>query len=152
MNEAPAPIELVPTRRARVARVLGTIRAAGRQAHLALALAVILGVMVQVYLIGAYFFGAGQGALDAHRTAGWTVHGIEMLVFVAALIAWLPRVDLVLSLLLAVIGTVQVSLASGSRWVGGLHPLFALVVLGLAAALALRAVGRRRAARHLRTS
>lgn len=152
MNEAPAPIELVPTRRVGASRVLRTIRAAGRQAHLILALAVFLGVFLQVYLIGAYFFGAGQGALDAHRTAGWTVHGLEMLVFVAALIAWLRRVDLLLSFLLAVIGTVQVALANEHRWVGGLHPLFALIVLSLAATLALRAVERRRDARHLRTN
>ena len=45
------------------------------------------------------------------------------------------------------IGTVQVALASGHRWVGGLHPLLALVVVGLAAALLLRAVRRRREAR-----
>ena len=77
-------------------------------------------------------------------TAGWTVHGFELLVFLAALVAWLPWVDLVLSLLLAVIGTVQVSLASEHRWVGGLHPLLALVVLALAATLALRAIRRRR--------
>jgi len=38
--------------------------------------------------------------------------------------------------LLAVIGTAQVTLASSHRWVGGLHPLFALVVLALAVALA----------------
>jgi hypothetical protein len=152
MSDTSAPIELAPKRRSHAPHVLNGIRAAGRWVHLALALAIVLGVFVQVYLIGSYFFGAGQGALDAHRTAGWTVHGFEMLVFGAALIAWLPRVDLVLSLLLAVIGTVQVSLASGHRWVGGLHPFFALVVLGLAAALALRAIGRRRDARLLRTS
>ena len=75
-----------------------------RWVHLALALAVVVGVFVQVYLIGAYIFGAGQGALDAHMTAGWTVHGFELLVFLAALVAWLPWVDLVLSLLLAVVG------------------------------------------------
>jgi hypothetical protein len=39
---------------------------------------------------------------------------------------------------------VQVSLANGHRWVGGLHPLLALVVLSLAATLALRAIRRRR--------
>jgi hypothetical protein len=151
MSDTPAPIELSPTGRSHLPRVLPRVRAAGRWAHLALALGVVLGVFVQVYLIGSYLFGAGQGALDAHRTAGWTVHGFEMLVFVAALIAWLPRVDLVLSLLLAVLGTVQVSLASEHRWVGGLHPLLALAVLALAAALALRGIRRRRDARLLRS-
>ena len=107
MSEA-APIELAPKRLSRVSGARRGVRVGGRWAHLVLALAVVAGVFVQVYLIGAYIFGAGQGALDAHKTAGWTVHGFEMLVFVAALVAWLPWVDLVLSLLLAVIGTVQV--------------------------------------------
>jgi hypothetical protein len=146
MSEA-APIELAPKRPSRVSGALRGARAGGRWAHLVLALGVVAGVFVQVYLIGAYVFGAGQGALDAHKTTGWTVHGFEMLVFVAALVAWLPWVDIVLSLLLAVIGTVQVFLASEHRWVGGAHPVLALVVVGLAAMLVLRALGRRRNAR-----
>jgi hypothetical protein len=147
MSEASAPIELAPKRRPRLSGALRGLRVGGRWMHLVLALAVIAGVFVQVYLIGAYIFGAGPGALDAHKTAGWTVHGFEMLVFVAALLAWLPWLDLVLSLLLAVLGTVQVALASEHRWVGGLHPLLALFVVGLAAALVLRAARRRRGTR-----
>ena len=149
MSEASAPIELAPKRRSRASRALRGFRVGGRWVHVVLALAVVAGVVVQVYLIGAYIFGAGPGALDAHKTAGWTVHGLEMLVFVAALMAWLPWVDLVLSLLLAVLGTVQVALASEHDWVGGLHPLLALFVVGLAAALVLRAGRRRRATRLL---
>jgi hypothetical protein len=144
---APATIELSRRPRGTSRRVLRVIRVGAAWAHLALALAIVLGVFVQVYLIGAYIFGAGQGALDAHKTTGWTVHGFEMLVFVAALVAWLPWVDIVLSLLLAVIGTVQVVLANEHRWVGGVHPVLALVVVGLAAMLVLRALGRRRNAR-----
>lgn len=147
MSEAAAPIELAPKRRSRGSGALRGFRVGGRWVHLILALAVVAGVFVQVYLIGAYIFGAGQGALDAHKTAGWTVHGFEMLVFVAALAAWLPWVDTVLSLLLAVIGTVQVSLASEHRWVGGVHPVLALVVVGLASMLVLRALRRHRNAR-----
>lgn len=147
MSEAAPPIDLAPKRGSRVSGALRGVRVGGRWVHLVLALAVVAGVFVQVYLIGAYIFGAGQGALDAHKTAGWTVHGFEMLVFVVALVAWLPWADLGLSLLLAVIGTVQVSLASEHRWVGGLHPVLALVVVGLAATLVRRAVGRRRDAR-----
>ena len=147
MSEAAAPIELAPKRRSRASGALRSVRVGGRWVHLALAVAVVVGVFVQVYLIGAYIFGAGQGALDAHKTTGWTVHGFEMLVFVAALVAWLPWVDIVLSLLLAVIGTVQVFLASEHGWVGGVHPVLALVVVGLAAMLVLRARGRRGNAR-----
>jgi hypothetical protein len=125
------------------------IRVGARWAHLALALAVVVGVFVQVYLIGAYIFGAGQGALDAHKTAGFTVHGFEVLVFATALMAWLPARDLALSLLLAVVGTAQVALANEHRWVGGLHPLLALVVLALATTLVLRAIRRRRKPKNL---
>jgi hypothetical protein len=144
-----APIELAPSGGATRRRVLSGVRRGAGWLHLALALAIVLGVFLQVYLIGAYIFGAGQGALDAHRTVGFTVHGLEVLVFVAALVAWLPRRDLVLSALLAVIGTVQVSLASAHRWVGGLHALLALVVLALAATLLFR--GRRDGRSALRT-
>ena len=147
MSDIIAPIEIAPRRRWHASRAVRGIRVFGRRAHLTFTLAVVAGVFVQVYLIGAYIFGAGQGALDAHKTAGWTVHGFEMLVFVAALIAWLPWVDLVLSLLLAVVGTVQVALANAHRWVGGLHPALALLVVGLAATLALRAIRSRRDAR-----
>jgi uncharacterized membrane protein YhaH (DUF805 family) len=147
MSGTAAPIELAPRRRRpRAPRVVQAIRASARSVHLFLALAIILGVFLQVYLIGSYLFGAGQGALDAHMSVGWTVHGLEVLVLLAALVAWLPWRDLGLSALLAVIGTVQVSLASEQRWIGGLHPLLALVVLGLATTLALRGFRRGRRA------
>jgi hypothetical protein len=119
-------------------RVRIRVRRGAGGVHLVLAVAIVLAVFVQVYLIGAYIFGAGQAALDAHRTVGFSAHGLEVLIFIAALVAWLPRRDVVLSALLAVIGTVQIALASEQRWVGGLHPLLALVVLALAATLAIR--------------
>jgi hypothetical protein len=100
--------------------------------HLALAVLVAAGVFAQVYLIGAYIFGAGSEALDAHRSVGFTVHGFEVLILVAALIAWLPRADLGLSLLMAIGGTVQLALSGAEKWTGALHPLGALFVLVLA--------------------
>jgi hypothetical protein len=126
---------------------VAAIRRTGALAHLALLAMVVVGVVAQVYLIGAYIFGAGIDALDAHRSVGFTVHAMEVLVLVAALVAWLPRRDIALSLALAVLGTAQIALASASAWTGALHPLGALVVLGLAAALlpeALRRVSLRR--------
>jgi hypothetical protein len=121
------------------------IRRAASWAHLALALLIGAGVFVQVYLIGAYIFGAGAVALDAHRTVGFTVHGFEVLILVAALVAWLPRADVVLSLLMAVGGTVQLALSGAEKWTGALHPLGALFILVLAAAIVRRDVERRRA-------
>ena len=113
--------------------------------HLVLAVLVVLAVFAQVYLIGAYLFGAGEGALEAHTLVGWSTHTAEMVLFLMALLAWLPRTDLVLSLALVAVGTVQVILAGSVEWVGALHPLFALVVLIIAAALAHRGIRRRRA-------
>jgi Family of unknown function (DUF6220) len=143
-----APIELAPTREATTRRLVAGVRRGAGWLHVALALTIVLAVSVQVYLIGAYIFGAGQGALDAHRTVGFTAHGLEVLVLVAALVAWLPRRDVALSALLAVIGTVQVALASEHRWVGGLHPLLALLVLALATTLARRSRSDGRLRRH----
>ena len=90
MTEAPAPIELAPSHRRTSRRKLHVIRVGARWAHLALSLAIVLSVFVQVYLIGAYIFGAGQGALDAHRTAGFALQGPELFVLLTALIAGFP--------------------------------------------------------------
>ena len=142
MSGTLAPIDLAPHRPGRDRPALRRVRGVAGHVHVALAAVVIVAVFAQVYLIGAYLFGAGEGALNAHRSVGFTAHGIEVLVLVAALVAWLPRTDVLLSLALAVVGTAQIALASGHRWVGALHPLGALVVLSIAAAI----VARRRAA------
>lgn len=129
-----------------VPNVPGRASRAAALVHLSLAVLIAAAVVVQVYLAGAYIFGAGQGALDAHRSVGWSAHTGEILLFVAALVARLPRTDTLLSLALVVIGTAQVALANSVKWLGGLHPAFALVVLALAITLASRGLRRRRAA------
>jgi hypothetical protein len=120
------------------------IRGGALLAHLGLAVLVVAGVFAQVYLIGAYIFGAGSEALDAHRTVGFTVHGFEVLILLVALVAWLPRADLGLSLLMAIGGTVQLALAGAEKWTGALHPLGALFVLVLGAVLVRRDLTHRR--------
>jgi hypothetical protein len=127
----------------RVGRV-AALRRGAAWLHLALALAIALGVFVQVYLIGAYIFGAGSEALDAHTAVGFTVHGLEVLLFLVALAAWLPRADVGLSLLMALLGTTQLALADAHGWTGGLHPLGALLVLALATVIARRDLQRLR--------
>ena len=104
-----------------------------------LAALVAVGVFVQVYLIASYIFGAD--ALDAHKAVGFTVHLVEVLVFLVALVAWWKEWRKVgLAFALAVIGTVQLAFSDGERWVGGLHGLLALVVLVLAALVHVRAM------------
>ena len=122
----------------------GALRRGAALLHLILAVLISNAVCVQVYLIGAYIFGAGRGALEAHTSVGWSTHTAEMVLFLAALVAWLPRTDVLLSFLLVAIGTAQVTLAGSVAWVGALHPLLALVVLVIAATLVHRAIRRRR--------
>jgi len=114
--------------------------------HVLLACLIVVGVAVQVYLIGAYMFGAGKGALDAHKAVGFALHSGEILLLLLALAAWLPKGDLWLSVALGVVGTAQIALAGADKWAGGLHPLFALIVLALSFALAERGVRRVRSA------
>ena len=91
---------------------------------------VILGVWLQVYLIASYLFGADS--LQTHKDMGFVVHGFEVLAFLTALIAWRSRGDVGLTFALALVGTIQIALTDSKRYVGGLHGLFALVVLVLA--------------------
>lgn len=137
-QSAPPGIDLAPGRAVNGHRALRRLRRGAGWLHLALAVTIVIAVFVQVYLIGSYVFGAGQGALDAHKSLGLTTHGLEGALFVAAVVAWLSRGDLILSLLLFMVGTVQITLADAHKWAGGLHPLGALFVLVLATLLARR--------------
>lgn len=101
---------------------------------------VVAGVFAQAYLIGAWIQGAGAGALDAHRWAGNAVHGLQAVVLLAALAGmWRRWADIGLAVALLVVGTVQIGLADGGDWVGGLHAFLALAVLVLATVIAHRA-------------
>jgi hypothetical protein len=103
---------------------------------------VAAGVFVQAYLITAYFTGAGESALDAHGFIGFAViHILETVVFLASLAAWWRSWRWIgWSFLLIFLGTVQIFLAPpeddpASGWVHGLHGLFALFVMVLAAVI-----------------
>jgi asparagine N-glycosylation enzyme membrane subunit Stt3 len=118
-------------------------------AVLILSTLVVVGVFVQVYLIGAYIFGAGTDALDAHKDLGGVVHIIEVLAFLAALPAYWGRWwDVGWAFALAAVGTAQLGFAEGEEWVGGLHAFFALLVLVIAAVVSHRAVRAAGLGRH----
>jgi hypothetical protein len=102
---------------------------------------VAVGVFVQVYLITSYIAGAGEDALDAHGFLGFAIiHPLELFVFLASLGAWWGAWRWVgLSFFLIVLGTVQIFLVPPddrtNGWVHGLHGLFALFVMILAAVI-----------------
>lgn len=111
--------------------------------HLIFCAIIVLAVPLQVYFIASYFSGAGDSALDAHGfTGGLIIHGSELVVFLASLVAfWGFWRWVAWSFGLFLLGTVQIFLAPpdedpASGWVHGLHGLGALLVFLLAAYLA----------------
>jgi hypothetical protein len=104
-----------------------------------LATIVVVGVFAQAYLISAAYLGVGTDAIDAHGTVGGIVHGIQALIFLAALAAfWRRWTDVALAFALIAVGTIQIGLSEADDWVGGLHGLLAMVVLVLGAIIAMR--------------
>lgn len=121
-----------------------------------LSVLVLAGIALQLYFIAAWLFGAGNGALDAHKAVGGAVvHPAEVLIFLVAFGAWRRNWAAVgWSLALAVLGTLQV-IAVGdvsnptSGWLHGLHGGLVLFVVALAVYIARRdasALGLKRAA------
>jgi hypothetical protein len=95
-----------------------------------------LGVVVQVFLAGAYVFGEGD-AIETHRGLGWGVHTLGILAFLLAIAGPRTRLAVLGTLGLVVLNTVQILLSdAGSAYAAALHPTLALFVLGLAGFLA----------------
>lgn len=100
-----------------------------------------LGVIIEFFLAGLGVFRVQHGASDArfdhvfgpHRALGNVLFIIALLVLVAAIVARLGRVRVLISLLLPLLVFVQSILANnGPSWVRALHPVVAVLVLGLA--------------------
>ena len=112
-----------------------------RVVHPVAAATIVVLVCVQVYLIAAFIFGAGD-ALDMHMTLGKVVVGVELLVFVTGLVGyWHDKREVRLSTALIVVGVLQASLArdiGSSPQVHALHGLLALFVLILSWMIAAR--------------
>src|SRR6476660_4635351 len=105
------------------------------------------GVIVQFFLVGYGLFARKHGAtiddeksLDAHRGLGWILGELgAILILILVLRAWPPAKLLVRWIVLAVLAFVQGILAAVGvdHWgVGMLHPVNALILLGLSAHLA----------------
>jgi hypothetical protein len=105
-------------------------------------------IIVQVFLAGEGVFRlrtvydsdtcktavcGGSTALDPHRILGFILTlPLALLFLVAALLAWHPdkRVRIV-SILVPILTFVQLLLAAIGKWVGGLHVLNAVLILGM---------------------
>ncbi len=93
--------------------------------------AALVGVFVQLYLIGGFLFGETDW-LDAHKDFGKAVHLAYILTFLSALLAAWPNWRAVKwPFVLAVIGSIQAFLAGGGDVGGdngGLHAFHAALV------------------------
>jgi hypothetical protein len=117
-------------------------RAAADTVFAYLAALLVLGIVVQFFLAGLGVWGIDQHKLDKatsidpHRALAAILAAIAILMFIAALVARTSKAKIWLSILVAVLAEpVQGLLASGGEhqhWVGGLHVLDALIILGLA--------------------
>ena len=114
------------------------------------ALYVVL-IVVQVFLAGAGIFGlnnikhaddcdknpaicaGGSGTLDPHRALGFflTMPG-ALLFLIVALAAWHPNMRIrVVSIVLPFLAFFQMILAGLPRWLAALHPVNAMLLLGV---------------------
>ena len=114
-------------------------------------------IVIQVYLAGEGIFGLNvikhsddcdkKGAdvhtlaqcagnsktLDAHRALGFFLTFFGAILFlIVALIAWHPNTRIrVISILVAILTFVQMILPGTGRWGGALHPVNAILILGM---------------------
>ena len=117
---------------------------AGRRAamtvfHWALAAFLLLGA-VQIFLAGLGIFSVFQGthhAFDAHKTVGFVMGGVAVVILVAALAARAGRAAIIGSAILVVQTDLMQSLLAGlagqHALYGGLHAFDGLAILGVAA-------------------
>jgi hypothetical protein len=114
---------------------LPSIRRYARRALILFTGLFLLAVVVQILTAGFGIFGATS--LDLHEDLGFTVtHGLSILIFLTALIAWIEPSGLGLAFLIGALTTVQVFLPEiDNRWIAGLHPVNALLIFMLALVL-----------------
>ena len=118
-------------------------RAAADTVFAYLAALLVLGIVVQFFLAGLGVFGiAGHAdldkvkALDPHRALGHILSGVALLMFIAALVARTGKAkiwgSIVIALLVELVQASTAGAGSDHHWLGGLHALDGLVILGLA--------------------
>ncbi len=104
------------------------------QIHLWLARIFLAGLLLQFYLASTAMFGAGS--FQPHRMLGAALTMIVILFPVLALAGRLGRQLIGLSILLVVLTIVQMmlpSLRGAAPWIAALHPVNALVLMGISA-------------------
>ena len=101
--------------------------------------------LLQFFLAGLGIFGAT--GFGAHESVGYILHAITLIVFLLALAGPRTGRDIGMGLALLLIATLQVllpELRGDAPAIAALHPVVALVIMGLAAHIGARYLGRGR--------
>jgi hypothetical protein len=104
--------------------------------HQGLAWVVLVGLLLQFYFVGMALFGGTS--FEFHRTLGYLLAVPVILLLVLALAGRLGRLLIGLSALLLLLTIVQImlpSLRGDASWIAALHPVNALALLGISAAI-----------------
>jgi hypothetical protein len=104
--------------------------------HRGLAWVAMAGFVVQFYLVGAALFGVMT--FELHRALGYLLAALVLVILIVALGGQLGRRAIGLSALLLVLIVVQAllpSLRSSVPWLAALHPVNALALMGVTAAI-----------------
>jgi hypothetical membrane protein len=117
------------------------MRRAGQSAYLVIAWLFLAAVITQFFLAGLGIFGAKT--LEPHKDFGGVFHGLAVLLLLLAIFVRRNRTDIILSVVLFVIVTVQFSLPEArddAPGVAALHVVNALFIWMVGYHLAMRAL------------
>jgi hypothetical protein len=119
-----------PEHVARISKPVSRIQHLAIQVHCATALGFVAGVIILVFFAGASLFVSGS-YWDTHAWAGNLINLLPATLIVTSLVARLPWSTTILSCaLFLLVGLQHVAIAVGD-WVAALHPVNALVLVGL---------------------
>ena len=102
-------------------------------------------VIVQVFLAGLGIFGAES--FDAHKAFGNALHALTAVILLLAIAGPRTRRDIGMALGLFILVTIQIGLVSArddAPGLAALHPVLALVAMGLAAHIGMHVLRPRR--------
>ncbi|HEX5911348.1 MAG TPA: DUF6220 domain-containing protein [Thermoleophilaceae bacterium] len=107
----------------------------GLQIHLLLVVLALACLVVQVYLAGRGAFGASS--YDAHKNLGHVLEPIALVLIIAtvAIPATRNKGDIIQAVAFLVLVVVQTLLAEAGASVAALHPVNALIIIGLLAGM-----------------
>jgi hypothetical protein len=115
------------------ARPTGGLAAGARLGYRWVLALFLLAGAVQIFLAG---WGAFHGGFGAHRTLGFIMSGLALVIVVLALLGRVGGRDIGLSILLFVLAaggqSLWAALGEDSTFFGGLHALEGLAILGIA--------------------